>query len=176
MYKEVQLIKILLKGHRQKYLKMINLNLASPPHPDSWWLSYRNTAWGTNPGERKTSDNHKVTRAWCQDQTGQAGRMYMPPPFSSQGPQKQSCYKTVFEKRFFWPGGSTETIPFHPNKKAVTLPSPPSKYEYTCERDAHTHKHTRKALAINYFRLSQRAITLLNIFHHHQNSSRDVLF
>lgn len=50
----------------QKYLKMISSNWNNPgqPSPNSWWLSYRNSAWGTNPEGEKTPDNGKVTRAW----------------------------------------------------------------------------------------------------------------
>ena len=43
-------------------------------------------------------------------------------------------------KGIFWPDGSTQKIPFHPSKRAVALPSPPSKYGSTC---THTHTHTQ---------------------------------
>ena len=61
------------------------------------------------------------------------------------GVSKAKLLQDSIWKGIFWPNGSTQKIPFHPSKTAVALPSPPSKYGYTCTHTcARTHTHTRE--------------------------------
>lgn len=144
MYKEAWLIKILLRGCKQKYLKMISLNLnnSGQPMPWSWWLSYRNAARGTNPGGKKDFRQWQSHTCLGLEPTGHVSQAPHPFSPSAQGPQKQSCYKTVFEKGFSGPMGQLKRFPFTHVKGL--WPFLHLQVSVGTHIHTHTHVHTRE--------------------------------